>query len=156
MSNDAMRVESLGVKCDTEGCDFKVSFGAREEYTNYLNKPCPICGANLLTQEDHDTMSKMLDMMEAANQPGYMEAAMEQMPPEILEMIAKLEDPNVKAHLRVEFVDGIPVMSSKDPEIQGFIEQVQSFFINQGVTSLPEVSDEFVAAVSESYKKQGE
>ena len=132
MANDSVRMQSLGIKCDTEGCDFKVSFGEREVYTSYLNKPCPVCSANLLTQQDYDTMMQMLDLVELSNNPEVMKKMEEQLPQEIKEMIAKLENPDVQAKLKVDFVDGIPVMSSEDPEIQGFIDEITEFYTKQG------------------------
>lgn len=132
MSNDAVRTQSLGIKCDTEGCEYKVSFGAKEEYDAYLNQPCPVCGANLLTQSDYDTMSQMLEMVEMSKNPEFMKAIEEQLPPEVKALIAKLDNPDAQATLKVDFVDGIPVMSSEDPEVQGFIDQMMELNTKQG------------------------
>lgn len=43
---------AFSLKCDAQGCDHveKVSAITAE----CIGKPCPKCGANLLTQEDHD------------------------------------------------------------------------------------------------------
>lgn len=132
MSNDAVRMESLGIKCDTEDCDFKVSFGDKAIYAEYLNKPCPICGANLLTESDHDKMMKILDVVELTNDEEMMKQLEANLPQEIKDIIAKLEDPDMQARLKVDFVDGIPVMSSDDPEVQNFIDELTALYLKQG------------------------
>ena len=47
-------VKISGLTCDNTECDYQndVPF---EEYENWLNKPCPKCNENLLTQDDLDT-----------------------------------------------------------------------------------------------------
>jgi hypothetical protein len=50
MSNAAVELQIKGIKCDTVGCDYRdpdVEF-----CEDLLSKPCPKCGASLLTQED--------------------------------------------------------------------------------------------------------
>lgn len=49
-----------GLKCDNPNCDFVDMSIAIEDYDKWLNKPCPKCGANLLTQEDYDAIKMML------------------------------------------------------------------------------------------------
>lgn len=49
------RVASIsvtGIKCDCETCDFKDDSVIINDYEDYLDKPCPKCGENLLTEED--------------------------------------------------------------------------------------------------------
>jgi hypothetical protein len=43
-----------GIKCDTPKCEWKDMSVKREEYPAYLNKPCPDCGGNLLTEADYN------------------------------------------------------------------------------------------------------
>lgn len=64
---DALRVGISGIKCDTPTCDFIDMDVKVEEYPQWLNKPCPKCGANLLTQEDYNTVTVMMDMMKMMN-----------------------------------------------------------------------------------------
>lgn len=49
---DNIRVS--GIKCDNPKCDYKDESVTYEQYPEYINKPCPTCGENLLTQEDYD------------------------------------------------------------------------------------------------------
>lgn len=44
------KVTIRGLKCDAAGCDFTDPSGAPDESS--LNRPCPKCGANLLTEAD--------------------------------------------------------------------------------------------------------
>lgn len=47
-----MKMIIQGIKCDN--CDWQdLSVNVRN-YDRYLNRPCPKCGCNLLTQEDYD------------------------------------------------------------------------------------------------------
>ena len=43
-----------GIKCDNPKCDFADMSVKFEDYKDWLNKPCPKCGSNLLTQKDYD------------------------------------------------------------------------------------------------------
>ncbi len=52
MKEEAILLNIRGIKCDH--CDYKDETIPAGEYEQWLNKPCPKCGANLLTQEDYD------------------------------------------------------------------------------------------------------
>jgi len=41
-----------GIKCDNPNCSYTDKTATFETYHNYLNKPCPNCGENLLTEDD--------------------------------------------------------------------------------------------------------
>jgi hypothetical protein len=45
-----------GIKCDNKTCDYNDDSIKKEEYLAFINKPCPKCGCNLLTQKDYDTV----------------------------------------------------------------------------------------------------
>lgn len=40
------------LKCDNTNCDYKVDV-PRKEWSEWINKPCPKCGENLLTHDDY-------------------------------------------------------------------------------------------------------
>lgn len=46
--------EIHGIKCDTPGCGWKDMSVKREEYPAYVNRPCPLCAGNLLTEADYN------------------------------------------------------------------------------------------------------
>ena len=52
MENKVVNTSISGIKCDADGCDYRDDDVAVEQYNEWLNKPCPMCGANLLTEED--------------------------------------------------------------------------------------------------------
>lgn len=54
-----------GIKCDS--CDFKDMFVKVEEYPQWLNKPCPDCGENLLTDADYDNVKALMEIAKFAN-----------------------------------------------------------------------------------------
>lgn len=65
-----MKVEISGLKCDNEFCDYSDPDIKVEDYHLYVNKACPCCGENLLTQEDFDAVEKLLDAEHLINYHG--------------------------------------------------------------------------------------
>lgn len=57
-----------GIKCDAMGCGWSnmdVEWDDIDATTaEWLNKPCPKCGANLLTEEDVESTKKMFVVLE--------------------------------------------------------------------------------------------
>ena len=55
------------MKCDALGCDYRTEDVSNETLVTYLNKPCPKCGENLLTDKDfeefeaHQTLAAILN-----------------------------------------------------------------------------------------------
>jgi len=56
-------IQSKGVKCDAEGCDFREEHVDIETLEQWRNVPCPKCGANLLTDEDWFTIKLLNRLM---------------------------------------------------------------------------------------------
>ena len=56
-----------GIQCDAPGCDFVDMSIQVSQYEEYINKPCPKCGANLLTQKDHDTIMALIESVRISN-----------------------------------------------------------------------------------------
>ena len=54
--------EIHGLKCDF--CDYKDDSIKYEDYPNWINKPCPICGHSLLTQEDYDATRSIVHIVD--------------------------------------------------------------------------------------------
>lgn len=63
-------IDVEGLKCDAKDCDYVDENITLEEYEEYLNKPCPKCGANLLTQEDIAAVKVMIKMIDMLNEVG--------------------------------------------------------------------------------------
>jgi hypothetical protein len=63
----AILVERLHLKCDAPACDYEEDTPLSADPTSYINKPCPKCGANLLTREDCDAYLKAYATIEAIN-----------------------------------------------------------------------------------------
>ena len=64
----AMSFEIKGIKCDAQGCDYNDDTAKFEEYDQWLNKPCPKCGANLLTETDLNACKAMMGMADILNE----------------------------------------------------------------------------------------
>lgn len=57
----------LGIKCDNPKCDFKDMTVQYKDFKKWLNKPCPKCGANLLTTADYNTTRIMVWIVRLIN-----------------------------------------------------------------------------------------
>jgi predicted nucleic acid-binding Zn-ribbon protein len=64
---DALLLNIKGIKCDNKGCDYKNEDVSMSDYEKWLNKPCPKCGSNLLTQADYETTKALLAFTETLN-----------------------------------------------------------------------------------------
>lgn len=65
----AFQLNSRGLKCDNNGCgyvDRAVPLDYRGLVAN-LNRPCPVCGSNLLTKADATTVSWMIGAVKVLN-----------------------------------------------------------------------------------------
>lgn len=51
--NKAIKHTIKGIKCDNPECDYINPDVKFEDYKQWLNKPCPKCGCNLLTETDY-------------------------------------------------------------------------------------------------------
>lgn len=64
---DALQYQISGIKCDNPKCDFVDWSVELKDYPNWLNKPCPKCGANLLTQADYDNVTMIVGLADKMN-----------------------------------------------------------------------------------------
>lgn len=74
-------MEVKGIICDNKECDFEDESVQFDDYPNWLNKPCPKCGENLLTQEDLNTV-KMLMTLTSSQEFKDLEKNLEKLLPE--------------------------------------------------------------------------
>jgi hypothetical protein len=78
----AVNFNVMGIKCDNPDCDFADMTVPFEDYKNWVNKPCPQCGCNLLTQADYDNTMMLFNVVEQMNKifppakPGELIATM--------------------------------------------------------------------------------
>jgi len=56
-----------GIKCDSLTCDYCDDNVHVNGYEDWLNKPCPKCGSNLLTQADYDMQLCLLETVRLEN-----------------------------------------------------------------------------------------
>lgn len=64
---DAIRMNVLGIKCDNPSCEFVDMSVEFEDYKDWLNKPCPKCGSNLLTDRDYLVVKSLFKVTNALN-----------------------------------------------------------------------------------------
>jgi hypothetical protein len=63
---DAIKMTVAGLKCDAVGCDYRDNT-VKFSYKAYINKPCPKCGANLLTEADAEAAVKIARTVKILN-----------------------------------------------------------------------------------------
>lgn len=63
----AIELTVMGLKCDNPTCNYRDDTVKFEDYPILVNKPCPDCGSNLLTQADLDTCLKMRETADLMN-----------------------------------------------------------------------------------------
>ena len=56
------------VKCDAVGCDYLTEDVSNETLREYHNKHCPLCGENLLTDEDLAEFDRHLSLEKVLNE----------------------------------------------------------------------------------------
>lgn len=61
-------LETKGMKCDNPNCDFRDKSVKIEDLEEWLNKPCPKCGTNLLTESDYRSIRYLLDITGVINE----------------------------------------------------------------------------------------
>jgi len=53
------------IECDTVGCGFEHPCSI--DPVEWINRPCPNCGENLLTQENYDGINKIMEQIDYIN-----------------------------------------------------------------------------------------
>ncbi len=56
-----------GIQCDNPECNYTNSEVTYEIQHEWIDKPCPKCGHNLLTQEDHDRFMMVMEGIKYIN-----------------------------------------------------------------------------------------
>lgn len=65
--NKAIEYQIGGIKCDNPKCDYINLSVAYEDYPNWVNKSCPKCGANLLTEKDYKACLRIMNIVNKLN-----------------------------------------------------------------------------------------
>lgn len=57
------------IVCDGENCEYEIPWSEEGEknITSYINRPCPLCGENLLTIEDYTQYQKIMKSVNWVN-----------------------------------------------------------------------------------------
>jgi hypothetical protein len=63
-----MNIISHGIKCDNTNCDWNDESIPTSQFIDWLNKPCPKCGENLLTEEDYNSYLIFVKKLEEINE----------------------------------------------------------------------------------------
>lgn len=57
---DKGNVKIKGIKCDNPKCSYRDNSVEFDDYPNWVNKPCPLCGCNLLTEKDYKFCKRLV------------------------------------------------------------------------------------------------
>lgn len=60
-----------GIKCDNPNCNYRDDSVKPEDYPKWVNKACPICGSNLLTEADYKAFMKTINTVNRINRIYY-------------------------------------------------------------------------------------
>lgn len=57
------------IVCDNHICNYEVAYTPEIEntFSQYINKPCPVCGENLLTEQDYLQDEKIMRSVQCIN-----------------------------------------------------------------------------------------
>lgn len=78
MPQELVEANIGGLKCDALACEYKDENVKVEDYAKYIDRPCPECGASLLTQADYyhvQNLLRVLDMFSGLPQQEVAETA---------------------------------------------------------------------------------
>lgn len=58
-----MELEITGIKCDTKHCNYRDDSVQFVDYPKWIDRPCPVCSGNLLTQKDYKSCLNTLKIV---------------------------------------------------------------------------------------------
>lgn len=65
---ELIKITSIGgIKCDNPKCDYKDDTVKVEDYPGYVNRPCPLCGWNLLNKKDFLALKIIISLCNVIN-----------------------------------------------------------------------------------------
>ena len=68
---DLIEIKQMGgIKCDNPDCDYINNDVPVSDYKNWINRSCPCCGANLLTEADYKSCKTLLTIVNLVNRIG--------------------------------------------------------------------------------------
>jgi len=62
----ALQYKGTNIICDNKDCDYR-DIADLSKLKSYINKPCPKCGSNLLTEEDYDIYIGLMNEVNIIN-----------------------------------------------------------------------------------------
>ncbi len=62
-----IEVTDSGIVCDNPQCDYEDKSVLGENLSEWVDRPCPKCGENLLTQQDLDDWTKTRELLDQLN-----------------------------------------------------------------------------------------
>ena len=84
-----INIKTSKIYCDAEGCDYVSEPVDSLTAMQYVDKPCPKCGNNLLTMADYGIMKRFLDLVETLNEMLTIAAEDRQVPKIKIDATAK-------------------------------------------------------------------
>lgn len=67
MDKKNVEIQESALKCDNSNCDWTGPDINFPEYKEWVNRPCPKCGENLLTMDDYERVEILRITMEIVN-----------------------------------------------------------------------------------------
>lgn len=93
MEEKNVNISGSGLKCDNPKCDWKDDTIELEKFGDWVNRPCPKCGENVLTEEDHKHAKNLLDAISVLNSltPGEIKLLNDNTPDDLIDALKKTD-----------------------------------------------------------------
>lgn len=109
--------ESGGLVCDNTNCNWEDTTLNCEEKN--INMPCPLCGENVLTQNDFDTWTKIKNVMSVLNTMDLSNIDMSKIDLSNVNndgLISDMIDENNLLNLTIKVHNGVHISIDKEKE----------------------------------------
>ena len=100
-------IEYSGIKCDNPECNYRDDTVLFEDYPKWVNKPCPLCDRNLLTEEDYNHAVLMTDIINNMEFPDFGAEAE-------TEIMADLKAMGITPEMLIDSFKGLPESYIRD------------------------------------------
>jgi hypothetical protein len=104
-----VEITQNGLQCDNPNCDWKDTTIPAEDFVNWVDKPCPTCGENVLTEKDFNNWQAVMITASMLNSLSEKEIT-------ILAKARGIENPDVKTRVKA-MVNLHDTITLKDIEI---------------------------------------
>ena len=116
MENNIELTNNGGLKCDNPSCDWEDTTIKMEDYGEWVNKPCPKCGENVLSEGDYTMTQALHSAVDFINSLGEGELK------ELNDMFDMESIDELKSHPMFEEAEGLDNLNEIEDSLEMKIE----------------------------------